>query len=129
MLRRSAPGSGSQAESIRETVATFASTLLTAECITHESLVVGDANADGTAAVVNDTSARHPCSKGICSHLPPGFGHAVRTGLDHYAGDTVATFMADSSDSLSVVEADHPSCCKPWHPGAGRDHADEPAAG
>jgi dolichol-phosphate mannosyltransferase len=33
------------------------------------------------------------------SHLPPGFGHAVRAGLDVYTGDAVAIMMADMSDS------------------------------
>ena len=33
------------------------------------------------------------------SHLPPGFGHAVRAGLESYSGDAVAIMMADLSDS------------------------------
>ena len=33
------------------------------------------------------------------SHLPLGFGHAVRAGLDRYTGDAVAIMMADLSDS------------------------------
>lgn len=87
-----------EAAGIGETVMTLASTL-TAERIPHEILVVDDASSDGTAAVVNEVSGRNPTVRCIRSHLPPGFGHAVRAGLDHYTGDAVAIFMADSSDS------------------------------
>jgi dolichol-phosphate mannosyltransferase len=44
-------------------------------------------------------STQHPTVRCIPSHLPAGFGHAVRAGLDRYTGDAVAIFMADSSDS------------------------------
>jgi dolichol-phosphate mannosyltransferase len=87
-----------EAESIRATVTTLASTL-TAERIPHEILVVDDASSDATAAVVGEVSMSNPSVRCIRSHLPPGFGHAVRAGLDHYTGDAVAIFMADSSDA------------------------------
>jgi dolichol-phosphate mannosyltransferase len=87
-----------EAAGIGETVATLASAL-TAERIPHEILVVDDASSDGTAAVVNEVSARNPSVRCVRSHLPPGFGYAVRAGLDQYTGDAVAIFMADSSDS------------------------------
>jgi dolichol-phosphate mannosyltransferase len=87
-----------EAESISATVTALADTL-TAERIPHEILVVDDASADGTAAVVSEVSTRNPSVRCIRSHLPPGFGHAVRAGLDHYTGDAVAIFMADQSDS------------------------------
>jgi dolichol-phosphate mannosyltransferase len=87
-----------EAESIAATVTALADTL-TAERIPHEILVVDDASSDGTAAVVHDVSARNPSVRCVRSHLPPGFGHAIRAGLDHYTGDAVAIFMADQSDS------------------------------
>jgi dolichol-phosphate mannosyltransferase len=86
-----------EAESIGQTVTTLASTL-TAERVPHEILVVDDASSDGTAAVVNDVATRSPSVRCIRSHMPPGFGYAVRAGLDHYTGDAVALFMADGSD-------------------------------
>ncbi len=87
-----------EVESIGATVTTLADTLTQAR-IPHEILVVDDASSDGTAGVVNEVSMRNPTVRCIRSHLPPGFGHAVRAGLDHYTGDAVAIFMADSSDS------------------------------
>jgi dolichol-phosphate mannosyltransferase len=87
-----------EGEGIGETVSTLAS-VLTAERIPHEILVVDDASSDDTAAVVGEVSARNPSVRCVRSHLPPGFGCAVRAGLDHYTGDAVAVFMADSSDS------------------------------
>ncbi len=87
-----------EADSIGETVAALARTL-TAERIPHEILVIDDASSDGTAAVVEDVSTTNPSVRCVRSHLPPGFGFAVRAGLEHYTGDAVAIFMADSSDS------------------------------
>jgi dolichol-phosphate mannosyltransferase len=84
--------------SIGDTVRTLADTLTGAR-IPHEILVVDDSSADGTAGVVNEVSMRNPSVRCIQSHLPPGFGNAVRAGLDHYTGDAVAIFMADRSDS------------------------------
>ncbi|MGA2454449.1 MAG: glycosyltransferase family 2 protein [Solirubrobacteraceae bacterium] len=87
-----------EAGSIGGTVTALARTL-TAEHIPHEIIVIDDASSDDTAALVNDVSTRNPSVRCLRSHLPPGFGYAVRAGLDHYTGDAVAIFMADSSDS------------------------------
>lgn len=74
-------------------------TTLTAERIPHEILVIDDASSDGTARVIDDVSTRYPSVRCVRSHLPPGFGYAVRAGLERFSGDAVAIFMADSSDS------------------------------
>jgi dolichol-phosphate mannosyltransferase len=95
-----------EAEGIADTVTALAVTL-TAERIPHEILVVDDASTDGTAAVVCEVSTRYPSVRCIRSHLPPGFGHAVRAGLDHYTGDAVAIFMADQSDAPSDLVRYH----------------------
>jgi dolichol-phosphate mannosyltransferase len=99
-----------EVEAIGETVTTLADTLTRAH-IPHEILVVDDASSDGTAAVVSEVSTRHPTIRCIRSHLPPGFGHAVRAGLDCYTGDAVAIFMADSSDSPEDLVRYHEVLC------------------
>lgn len=67
--------------------------------IDYEIVVVDDASGDGTADVVHRISDTNPRVRCVRSHLPPGFGHAVRAGLDVYTGDAVAIMMADLSDS------------------------------
>jgi dolichol-phosphate mannosyltransferase len=69
--------------------------------IEHEILVVDDASTDGTGDLVRSLSAEHPTVRCARSHRPPGFGYAVRSGLDLYTGDAVAIMMADLSDSPS----------------------------
>ncbi len=67
--------------------------------IDHEILVIDDASGDGTADVVRAIAAHNQNVRCERSHMPPGFGHAVRAGLELYTGDAVAIMMADSSDS------------------------------
>lgn len=74
-------------------------TELEREGIEHEIVVVDDASSDGTADVVIAFQARKPSVRYVRSDRPPGFGHAVRSGLEHYSGDAVAIMMADLSDS------------------------------
>jgi len=66
--------------------------------IDYEVLVVDDASTDGTAAVVKSAASANPRIRYHRSHNSPGFGMAVRAGLDEFSGDAVAIFMADSSD-------------------------------
>jgi dolichol-phosphate mannosyltransferase len=67
--------------------------------IEHEILVIDDASTDGTGDLVRSLAAEHPTIRCVRSHQPPGFGYAVRSGLDLYTGDAVAIMMADLSDS------------------------------
>jgi dolichol-phosphate mannosyltransferase len=72
---------------------------LTREEIDHEILVVDDASGDGTSDVVRAIAERNTNIRCERSRNPPGFGHAVRAGLELYTGDAVAIVMADLSDS------------------------------
>src|SRR5580698_6788047 len=103
-----------EVDSIGATVETLAGTLTGAR-IPHEILVVDDASSDGTVAVVSEVSTRYPSVRCIRSHLPPGFGHAVRAGLDHYTGDAVAIFMADQSDAPSDLVRYHRVLMEGYH--------------
>jgi dolichol-phosphate mannosyltransferase len=67
--------------------------------IDHEIIVIDDASSDGTGDAVREIAARRPAVHCARSHLPPGFGHAVRAGLELYTGDAVAIMMADLSDA------------------------------
>jgi dolichol-phosphate mannosyltransferase len=67
--------------------------------IDYEILVVDDSSGDGTAGIVGTIAQENPRVSCVRSHLPPGFGHAVRAGLERYTGDAVAIMMADLSDS------------------------------
>jgi dolichol-phosphate mannosyltransferase len=87
-----------EAESIGETVAATVIELERAS-IAYEILVIDDASDDGTGDVVREIAADNPSVRCIRSPLPPGFGHAVRAGLDVYSGDAVAIMMGDLSDS------------------------------
>jgi dolichol-phosphate mannosyltransferase len=87
-----------EVESIGETVKTTAEELEHAG-IDYEIIVIDDASGDGTGEVVRalaQENARIRCER---SNMPPGFGHAVRAGLQCYTGDAVAIMMADLSDS------------------------------
>jgi dolichol-phosphate mannosyltransferase len=95
-----------ESESIGETVEAL-STELTREGIDHEILVIDDASTDETAAAVLAIADRNRSVRCERSHLPAGFGHAVRAGLELYTGDAVAIVMADLSDSPRDVVRYH----------------------
>ena len=93
-----------EAEGIATTVRAITNAL-DAEHIDYEVIVVDDASTDATAAVVERMSHENP--RVVChrSHNPPGFGYAIRAGLDVFKGDAVAIVMADGSDSPADVVA------------------------
>ncbi len=72
---------------------------LEAEGIDYEMIVVDDRSSDDTPRVLESLAKRNPRIRWIRSPNPPGFGFAVRAGLDRVEGDAVAIVMADGSDS------------------------------
>jgi dolichol-phosphate mannosyltransferase len=89
-----------EAETIEPTLREIA-TNLDRKGIDYEVIVVDDASSDGTAAVVERVGAENPRVRSLRSHFSPGFGFAVRAGLDVFEGDAVAIVMADGSDDPS----------------------------
>jgi dolichol-phosphate mannosyltransferase len=66
--------------------------------IEHEVVVVDDSSGDGTDRVAERLAEAEPAVSWLRSPYPPGFGFAVRAGLERFTGDAVAIFMADGSD-------------------------------
>lgn len=95
-----------EAGSIVGTVTGIAETLGAHE-IDYEVLVVDDASTDGTGRLVEELGARNPRIRCVRSPNPPGFGFAVRAGLDRFAGDAVVIAMADTSDDPNDIVAYH----------------------
>ncbi len=83
----------------RETPSRAIASALDAEGIDYEILVVDDASTDATADVGRELArGDNPRVRCHRSHNPPGFGFAVRAGLDVSTGDAVAIVMGDGSD-------------------------------
>jgi len=91
-----------EAESITGTVDGLVQALEAAQ-IDYEVLVVDDASTDETRVVVERIGTTNPRVRCHPSHNQPGFGFAVRAGLDVFTGDAVAVVMADGSDSPDDV--------------------------
>jgi dolichol-phosphate mannosyltransferase len=69
------------------------------EAIEYDVLVIDDASRDRTKEIVDSIGAGNPRVRCLTSYHPPGFGFAVRCGLEQFSGDAVAIMMADGSDS------------------------------
>jgi dolichol-phosphate mannosyltransferase len=69
----------------------------------YEIVVVNDNSEDDTDAVMNRLCARDSAVRLVHNQGQRGFGLAVRTGLQCFAGDAVAIVMADGSDSPEDV--------------------------
>jgi dolichol-phosphate mannosyltransferase len=86
-----------EANGIEETLRGLVAELEAAR-LDFEVVVVDDHSRDDTAARVASATAREPRIRLVTNHRRPGFGMAVRRGLEAYTGDAVAVVMADLSD-------------------------------
>jgi dolichol-phosphate mannosyltransferase len=103
----------SEEESVGQTVEGVAQAL-DAERIDYEIVVVDDHSTDRTAAVVDRISAENARVRCIRSSYDPGFGFAVRAGLNEYTGDAVVVMMADGSDHPQDVVRYHRELEEGW---------------
>jgi dolichol-phosphate mannosyltransferase len=69
------------------------------EQIPFEIIAVDDYSKDDTAKILNTWSQKDKRIRFAKNDYPPGFGFAIRKGLDIFKGDAVAIVMADESDS------------------------------
>jgi dolichol-phosphate mannosyltransferase len=93
---------GSVAETVEGVVAR-----LEPEGIEFDVLVIDDASRDRTKEIVERIGEGNPRVRCLTSYHPPGFGFAVRCGLEQFGGDAVAIMMADGSDSPDDLVAYH----------------------
>jgi len=93
-----------EAGSIRDTVMRIAEELAAAN-VDYEVIVVDDSSTDATRQIIEAIAAENPRVKSRPSHNPPGFGLAIRSGLDSFEGDAVVIVMGDGSDSPEDIVA------------------------
>jgi dolichol-phosphate mannosyltransferase len=75
------------------------SAVLGRESIPFELVIVNDHSADNTLRVAAEAAAKDARVRCVKNTGRPGYGMAVRKGLEVFAGDFCAIFMADISDS------------------------------
>lgn len=76
---------------------------LDAERIPFELIVVNDHSRDGTLEVARALAAERSEIRVIDSRRAPGFGRAIRVGLEEFKGAAVVIVMADRSDDPADV--------------------------
>lgn len=84
-------------EALRPTISRLYQALVD-ERIPFEILVIDDHSTDSTAAVLQQLSHEYPGVRYVSNERQGGFGRAIQTGLERFAGDAVCIVMADASD-------------------------------
>jgi dolichol-phosphate mannosyltransferase len=83
---------------VLEGTLTALSALLTSENIPHELVFVDDYSTDATQFLLSQLKANLPSLRFVRNPGRPGFGRAVRAGIEAAEGEFVAIYMADASD-------------------------------
>lgn len=86
-----------EAANIGATVQAVAAALVR-EGVPYEIIVVNDNSSDATSDVVRAIQDENDHVLLVERRPPPGFGRAVRAGLEAVTGDAVVVYMADQSD-------------------------------
>jgi len=71
--------------------------------IPFELLVVDDHSTDNTKDVIDELHRKDPRIVRVPNDSPPGFGFAVRKGLDIYKGGAAVVVMADNSEDPADI--------------------------
>jgi dolichol-phosphate mannosyltransferase len=71
---------------------------LAAAAIEHQIVVIDDHSTDRSVELLESLTAEIRTLLVLRNERPPGFGHAVVTGIEASDGDALAVFMADGSD-------------------------------
>ena len=71
--------------------------------VDYEVVLVLSALDSKTTKVARELSNHYKCVKGVYRHPTDSFGDAIRTGIQHAAGDVIVFYMADGSDSPDYV--------------------------
>ncbi len=89
-------------QNIGRTIDAIAATLAAAG-IPHEFVVANDNSTDGTGRVIRERMAAGQPVRLIERTPPGGFGRAIRSCLEHFAGDIIVVVMADMSDDPNDI--------------------------
>ncbi|MDI6642234.1 MAG: glycosyltransferase family 2 protein [Elusimicrobiota bacterium] len=71
---------------------------LSEEKIENEIIIVNDNSTDSTPEKIDKLIEKYNSIRRVDNTPPPGFGRAIKTGLDKVKGDVVAIVMGDGSD-------------------------------
>jgi dolichol-phosphate mannosyltransferase len=91
-----------EAKNLKATIPNIAKTL-DAEKVPFEIIVVDDHSRDDTSRLVAALHEEDGRISRVANDYPPGYGFAVRKGLDVYNGDAAAIVMADGSDEPADI--------------------------
>lgn len=87
-----------EAEHLSEVVSGFDDHFSQAN-VEHEILIVDDHSTDKTPSIMLELSNSRSAVKSVENPTGPGYGRAIRFGIQQATGDCVAFVMADGSDS------------------------------